>query len=536
MREEQRPKLFSRRTRKGHRKATVHSAPPTRSREPNSPTAAGSVLSDREAFRDLHEIRSRLEEANDRYVELYELAPVGFLSLDQHGCIREINKRAAQMLAFPVSWLIDKPFVVFVARHDVKRFLSYMISLRKTQPKPIQLDLFVDERLLPVQLIGQTTRTGHAMIHKMTLVDLTDRKGNEKRLEELLSNWHSLIENVPDVVMTLGQSGKILFVNRPVWGYSVRALVGTHIIDFVPEEERPAFQKCLDSVFKTGKRASCDVAGIDGDKNSWFNFSFGPMDGGRDGEAGGTTLLIREISEHKHVEEKLRSSGETMRQFAARAEAVREDERTRLAREIHDELGQALTILKLDLAWVNNKLPPAQRAIRNRMTAMIGQVDQTIQRVRQIASDLRPSILDDLGLVAAIEWQLSEFKKRVGMQCKIETSNVDDLELDSDRSAALFRVVQEALTNVVRHAQATSVRVVLQLNDGVLHLRISDNGRGFNESDINGPGSPGSPGSPGLLGSLGIIGMRERIARVGGEFAIHSQLTKGTEVVINLRI
>jgi signal transduction histidine kinase len=231
--------------------------------------------------------------------------------------------------------------------------------------------------------------------------------------------------------------------------------------------------------------------------------------------------MIQEISEHKLAEETLRTSGEQLREFAARVEAVREEERTRVAREIHDELGQALTVLKLDLSWLQGKIPRTQAQARNKMKSMLLHVDETIERVRRIASELRPSILDDLGLLPAIEWQLEEFQKRTGIRCKLD-ANVEKVGFSAEASAVLFRVVQEALTNIVRHAAASSARVDLRSDGRNLRMSITDDGKGITEQQIND------------LRSLGIVGMKERISRVGGEFRIRSQRGKGTRIEISL--
>jgi signal transduction histidine kinase len=228
-------------------------------------------------------------------------------------------------------------------------------------------------------------------------------------------------------------------------------------------------------------------------------------------------VSIREISEDKRAEEQLRVSNLQMRDFASRVDAAREEERKRLAREIHDQLGQALTVLKLDLAWVQSKTPKTEGKLKTKMADMIRQVDEAIQRVREIASNLRPSVLDDLGLLPAIEWQLNELKKRTGIRCRL-SSNVEKLELDPERSAAVFRVVQEALTNIVRHAEASRIQVRLHTNDDSLTVTVADNGRGLSTAAIANSGS------------LGILGMKERMARVGGQFAIHSGSPSGTVV------
>jgi signal transduction histidine kinase len=179
-----------------------------------------------------------------------------------------------------------------------------------------------------------------------------------------------------------------------------------------------------------------------------------------------------------------------------------------------------LTILKLDLAWIHRKLR-SKGELRERTKVMIAHVDETIERVRRISSELRPSILDDLGLAAAIEWQLSEFQKRTDIRAQI-VSDAENVRLARDAEAATFRVVQEALTNVIRHAEATRVGVVVRSEHGLLRISIEDNGKGITEEQIN------------SAKSLGIVGMRERIARLGGKFNILSGPGKGTRLEIEI--
>jgi two-component system, NarL family, sensor histidine kinase UhpB len=228
------------------------------------------------------------------------------------------------------------------------------------------------------------------------------------------------------------------------------------------------------------------------------------------------TLLIQEITS-KRKEETLRASSQQMRDLAAGLEAVREEERTRVAREIHDELGQALTVLKLDLSWIKTKMPPKAET-RRKVKDMIAQVDETIRKVRRISEQLRPAILDDLGLAPAIEWQVTEFQKRTKIQTEI-VSNADELRLPNETAGAVFRVVQEALTNVIRHAKATRVELKLRLQDGMLMVSIQDNGKGMSQK-------------PNGLKTLGILGMQERISRIGGQFNVLSEPGQGTRLDI----
>jgi signal transduction histidine kinase len=233
-------------------------------------------------------------------------------------------------------------------------------------------------------------------------------------------------------------------------------------------------------------------------------------------------VLKREIAERKRAEEQVRRSEENLRALAARLESVREEERTRIAREIHDELGQVLTGLKMDLTWVVKRLPPKQpAALTEKIGAMFELIDDSVNAVRRISSGLRPEALDQLGLAAAIEWQLREFQMRTGIRCKVALPE-EPLNADQDRSTALFRIFQELLTNVARHANATKVEVTLRLQDWAMLLEVQDNGRGIVEQEINQPQS------------LGLLGMRERAFPFGGRFEIAGTRGKGTRATVRI--
>jgi len=195
--------------------------------------------------------------------------------------------------------------------------------------------------------------------------------------------------------------------------------------------------------------------------------------------------------------------------------SVREEEQARISREVHDELGQALTAVKMDLAWLAGRLPRTNSEVLARMRSTRQLAARTIQSVRRISTELRPGVLD-VGLAAAVEWQAQEFGARFGIQCKVRLLTKEVFA--PDVSTALFRILQETLTNVARHAKATRVEVVLQKQRDRLVLRIHDNGRGFDSGD------------PALSKSLGLLGMRERAAILGGAVSVSSAPGKGTIV------
>jgi signal transduction histidine kinase len=238
------------------------------------------------------------------------------------------------------------------------------------------------------------------------------------------------------------------------------------------------------------------------------------------GEVGGNLLIrsIRYAIERKQIEEELKSSREQLRNLSTYLQTVREEERTHIARELHDELGQALTALKMDLSWLARKLPK-QQILLEKTESMSHAVTSIIHTVKRICTKLRPSLLDDLGLPAAIEWQAREFQERTQIACEVSLDPDVDVR-NKDLSTAIFRIFQESLTNVARHAQATKVTVKLESNDRDVMLLVEDNGKGLTNICIS------------HSKSYGIIGMRERARSFGGDVTIKSLPGKYTTVSV----
>ena len=226
--------------------------------------------------------------------------------------------------------------------------------------------------------------------------------------------------------------------------------------------------------------------------------------------------------ERELAEEKFRRSHDQLRALTGHLQFVREEERTRIAREVHDELGQALTGLKLDLSWLAGKLSTA-RVLQRKIKTMIGHVDETIHAVRRIATELRPGVLDSLGLAAAIEWQAADFQERTGIRCTMKIE-VPEIIWERNFSTACFRVFQETLTNIIRHAHATHVEVRLMQDEHELILIVRDNGRGISEKEMV------------LARSLGLTGMKERASQVGGTVAFTGGPGEGTTVTLRVPV
>ena len=234
-------------------------------------------------------------------------------------------------------------------------------------------------------------------------------------------------------------------------------------------------------------------------------------------------MLSAELSERAMTEARLRSSEENLRKLAAHLQSVREEERIHIAREIHDELGQALTGLKFDINSLARSCTEGEPgALAQRTVAMGQSIDRIINSVRRIASGLRPEVLDEIGLSAALEWQAREFSRRTGIRCTV-TLEPGFADPDRERSTALFRIFQELLTNVARHANATRVSVNLAEVDGeALALTVEDNGRGIKEEQFA------------SSKSLGFMGLRERVLAFGGTIDVKGEEGKGTRVSVSV--
>jgi signal transduction histidine kinase len=230
---------------------------------------------------------------------------------------------------------------------------------------------------------------------------------------------------------------------------------------------------------------------------------------------------LEDITDRKRAERELQRSFQELHALTARLESIREEERTTLARELHDRLGQALTAIRIDLAAL--RTIPGRKEQLQRIDAISGLVEETIHVVRRISTGLRPGILDDLGLAATVEWAAEEFQARTGIVCQVGAAGTNPA-IDPERATALYRIFQEALTNIARHAGATQVTIGLVQNDSYLSLEVRDNGRGIAAEQLS------------ASGSLGILGMRERAMLLGGEFTIAGDPLRGTTLRVRIPI
>jgi signal transduction histidine kinase len=223
----------------------------------------------------------------------------------------------------------------------------------------------------------------------------------------------------------------------------------------------------------------------------------------------------------KEAEENLKNSRDRLRALAASLQSIRENERTEIARELHDEFGQALTSLQLGLSWISRKLTPGQQPLQEKIKSLSALTTTLIRSVKRIASELRPGVLDELGLVKSLKSEARELERQAGIRCRFET-NVGNAKFDRSAAVAIFRIVQAALTNVAQHADASRALIALMKRKNSLILTVTDNGKGITSKLVY------------SHNSLGIIGIRERALALGGTFTLRGSKNKGTALTVRI--
>jgi len=354
-----------------------------------------------------------------------------------------------------------------------------------------------------------------------------ERRRTEAALRESEARFRSVFESASDGIVLADQTGTIVSWNRAaeaMFGYSAGEIVGRPLAVLMPERYRERHQEGIERLRRHGESrvigSTLELNGMRRDGSEFpIELAIGAWDTGHGVHFGG---VIRDVSLRRKAEETLRRSLRQLRSLSTRLAEVQEIERTAIAREVHDELGGALTALCIDIAWVKKRLAdggPAHGPVVARLSAMAEMVESTIDRVRRISAELRPQLLDQLGLVPAIQWQAGEFEIRTGIRCRVRAA---EMRLSRAVSTGLFRTVQECLTNVARHSGARSVEIRLHRGRESLVLEVRDDGAGIPDDAAQSPAS------------LGLRGIQERAALLGGEASIRGARKGGTVVSVSV--
>jgi PAS domain S-box-containing protein len=365
-----------------------------------------------------------------------------------------------------------------------------------------------------------------------------------ERLSE--ARMMGIIRSSMEAIITVDEAQTVLIFNpaaETVFGVPAAQAIGSTLSRFLPERFRSAHARHIEQFGATGvteRQMGRQQRVLYGLRANGEEFPIeASISQTRDGEGKLYTVMLRDITERQRAENLLKQSREELRELSANLQNVREVEKTRIARELHDDLGQLLTALKIDLSGLEHALgEPSARSpdVAQRVASMRSLIDMTVASVRRIAADLRPVMLDDLGLVPAIEWLANDFTQRYGIAVE-HRIQAEGVEFSGAAATAIFRIVQEALTNVARHADATRVVLTLEMDHASCLLRVADDGRGA-------PGAAQAPGADGASGassvppardkSFGLLGIRERAHMLGGAVATDTASGKGFALTVTL--
>ncbi len=461
----------------------------------------------------------------DLLKELECLHSITNLSIDQKLSLEDILQRAAECIpsGFQYPEIIcakisyqNRPYTTNNFRKS-KWKLASPIKVKGNEVGSVEVYYLKK----PVRKIGDS----FLLEKKDLIISISRQLGvvfENKLIERELYIKESTIASALDGIAIADLKGSLTFVNDAflrMWGYDQKdEILGMSVVDFwkIKSGARNVVTKMkkegswvgeLEGLRKDGKFFDVHLsATIVKDR---FNNPICRM------------ACFHDISDQKRTEAELKKSQEELRSLAVHLQNLREEERKRMAHKIHDELGQELTALKMDLSFLKEKLPTDQKNLLDLTRSMIKTIDKTAHTVRRISAELRPRLLDDVGLIPAIEWYVKEFQKHTRIKCEFITDN-RDINPEIKKSTVLFRVLQEALTNVARHADATRIKVSLSTKPDKLILKIRDNGKGITESQIS------------SSKSFGILGIRESMFSLRGKMEIKGIPDKSTTIKVSL--
>ncbi len=466
-------------------------------------------------------VEEALRESEIRFRHVTEAAFEG-LAVTERGRLIDVTGKLAKLFGYQRSELIGKSIAKLIAPNVRSDTLTKILSGYSLPYESICLKK--DKTILPVEVCGKNYSSKGRALCVTAIRDITRRKIAEKVLQESESKYKTLTENSLTGIF-IHQNGKLIFVNdkfAAMHGYKPEELLRkSHLLLVHPDQRKN--MKGMASKRLKGKSVpqQYEVRRITKQGTTLWCEMMATLIQYKGKPAIMGNLI--DITERKLAEVAIKESEEQLRNLTTYLQKIGEVERTNIAREIHDELGLGLTVLKIDLSWLRKRLPEHEMQLREKADTMTQLIDKTIRTVKKISTELRPGLLDDLGLAAAIEWQAEEFQKRTGIQCKITIDPVD-ITFDRDRNTAVYRIFQETLTNVARHAQATEVNVSLRQREGQLELKVRDNGRGITEKELANQKS------------FGLIGIRERVKIFSGINIIKGVPGKGTTVTVRMPI
>jgi PAS domain S-box-containing protein len=450
------------------------------------------------------------------------------ITADSEQKIRLYNRAAEAIFGWPRDQIMGQPLERlmpqrFRAEHGrhVERFAATGVTSRRMGMRNVIYGLRANGQEFPLDASISQLDTPAGKLFTVILRDITQRIEAEEQHARTAARLSGMLDSAMDAIITVDAAQQIVLYNRAaekIFGWPSAKVLGQRLDLLMPARFRPGHEHHVREFGSTGvtSRRMGDGSVVYGLRANGEEF---PMDASISqldtAEGKLFTVILRDVTD------RVRAQAERSA-FAAAASAIREEEKSRVARELHDELAQSLTALKMDTNWVRDNAVLFPEQAQHKLTEMLGLLDGAVASTRRIAADLRPLLLDDLGLAPAIEWLAGNFTQRHGVACKLDMD--DELELEEPYATAVFRIVQESLANVSKHAQASQAQVTISRGPGEIYLAVADNGRGFDS------------GAQRALGSLGLMGLRERADLLKGTVSIASAPGAGTRIEVRFPV
>lgn len=479
-----------------------------------------SILKKPQVLNELVRKRTRqLEASEESYRELFRKSPLPLWIIDPvEQRFLEVSEAATRLYGYERdSFLQLNPQTIWPSISGDEKSIINIREINSSK-SPAWVHLKKDGTEIRVMTFFSDIIYNGKPARLILVMDVTEKVAIEQALVKSEEKYRSLIEQATDGIILYSLDGTIHEFNKGAWqltGYTAGEFRLLRLQDLlengqviINEENVRKLQQGINITFN--RRVRCKNGSL---LEAELNAKMMPDKK--------VIAIVRDITNRIKNEQEIRNMNQQLRQLSVHLENIREEERTNIAREIHDELGQQLTGLKMDLFWLNRKMNTDNPEVTERMGSALQLIDQTIKTVRKIATDLRPSILDDLGMIAALEWQSHEFAKRSDIKVNF-VNNIGDLYIQPRVATALFRIYQELLTNIARHANAGYVSVVIGITGDQLFFSVADNGKGFNPEEVK-------EGK-----TLGLMGIKERTLLIDGAYDITTRPGEGTKVLITV--
>jgi PAS domain S-box-containing protein len=429
-----------------------------------------------------------------------------------------MNQRAARDLTLVKRSLLRSPAVIAAAAGSLGALvvINVVAAVRGLE----------SPWLLGAAIVADIVAVGAGILVAAREVMVADERSDASQ-----ARLSAIVDSAMDAVITVDDQQKIVLFNRAaeqLFGLRREDALGASLARLIPARFRPSHHGHVEQFGRTGvtSRRMGDVTTLWALRADGSEFPIeAAISQATEGGQRYYTVILRDITLRKQSEDALKRSQQELRELSARVLEAREEEKTRIARELHDELGQLLTALKMDLAWLRERLPAGDHEVSGKAGQMHAMLEQTVSSTRRIAADLRPLMLDDLGLAEAAGWLLNDFSGRSGVRCEIQMSGDGAFEnLDASIATAAYRALQESLTNIARHSGAKNAWVVLAIGGGELYLEVEDDGRGISPENLT------------KARSLGLKGMRERVSYFGGSLDVARAPRGGTRVRVRVPV